>query len=73
VAVAASVLQAGAGLVCAGEAEPLAATLEQALETPSLSMRAAALNLAESDFSWSTIALRLLAAYGRLLSPSAGR
>ncbi len=73
VAVAASVLRAGAGLVCASEPEPLAATLERALETPSLSMRAAALNLAGSDFSWSTIALRLRAAYGQLLSPSAGR
>jgi glycosyltransferase involved in cell wall biosynthesis len=73
VAVAASVLRAGAGIISTSEPARLAEALARALEGPSLSMRTAALNLAESDFSWSTIAHRLRATYGQLLSPSAGR
>ncbi|MEA5441259.1 glycosyltransferase [Cyanobium gracile] len=73
VAVAADVARAGAGLVCASDPEALAMTLSTALVRPSLSMRTSAFNLAESDFSWSTIALQLRDAYRQVLPPSAGR
>ncbi len=73
VAVAADVARAGAGLVSASDPEALALTLATALERPSLSRRAAALNLAETDFSWSTIALQLRDAYRQVLTSSAGR
>jgi hypothetical protein len=36
-------------------------------------MRAAAINLAEMDFSWSTIALQLRDAYRQVLTPTASR
>lgn len=73
VAVAADVDRAGAGLVCASDPEALAMTLATALVRPSLSMRTSAFNLAESDFSWSTIALQLRDAYRQVLPPSTGR
>jgi glycosyltransferase involved in cell wall biosynthesis len=73
VAVAADVARAGAGLVSASDPEALALTLATALERPSLSRRAAALNLAETAFSWSTIALQLRDAYRQVLTSSAGR
>ncbi len=73
VAVAADVARAGAGLVCASDPEALATTLATALVRPSLSMRTSAFNLAETDFSWSTIALQLRDAYRQVLPPSAGR
>lgn len=73
VAVAADVARCGAGLVCASDPEALALALGQALERPSLSMRASALNLAQMDFSWSTIALQLRDAYRQVLTSSAGR
>ena len=73
VAVAADVLRSGAGLVCASDPDALAQTLVSALERPSLSMRASALNLARMDFSWSTIALQLRDAYSQVLTSSAGR
>ena len=73
VAVAADVARAGAGLVSASDPEALALTLANALERPSLSRRAAALNLAETDFSWSTIALQLRDAYRQVLTSSPGR
>ncbi|WP_216901265.1 glycosyltransferase [Synechococcus sp. CCY 9618] len=73
VAVAADVARSGAGLVSASNPETLAGTLAAALGGPSLSMRAAALNLAATDFSWSTIALQLRDAYRQVLTSSAGR
>jgi glycosyltransferase involved in cell wall biosynthesis len=73
VAVAADVARAGAGLVSGSDPEALALTLATALERPSLSRRAAALNLAATDFSWSTIALQLRDAYRQVLTSSAGR
>ncbi len=73
VAVAADVARAGAGLVCASDPEDLARTLAIALKPPSLSMQASAFNLAESDFSWSTIALQLRDAYRQVLTSPAGR
>lgn len=73
VAVAADVARCGAGLVCASVPEALAQALGQALERPSLSMRASALNLAQMEFSWSTIALQLRDAYRQVLTPPAGR
>ncbi|MEA5412686.1 glycosyltransferase [Synechococcus sp. BA-120 BA3] len=73
VAVAADVERCGAGLVCGSDPEALTLALGQALERPSLSMRASALNLAQMDFSWSTIALQLRDAYRQLLTSPAGR
>ena len=73
VAVAADVERCGAGLVCGSDPEALTLALGQALERPSLSMRASALNLAQMDFSWSTIALQLRDAYRQLLTSPACR
>jgi glycosyltransferase involved in cell wall biosynthesis len=73
VAVAAEVGRTGAGLVSASDPKALTLTLADALRGPSVSMRAAALNLAQSDFSWDTIALRLRDAYRQVLTSSAGR
>jgi len=73
VAVAADVARCGAGLVCTSDPEALALALGQALERPSLSMRASALNLAQMEFSWSTIALQLRDAYRQVLTSPAGR
>ncbi len=73
VAVAADVARADAGLVCVSDPEALALTLATALERPSLSMRASAFTLAETDFSWSTLALQLRDAYRQVLTSSAGR
>ncbi|MEA5415190.1 glycosyltransferase [Synechococcus sp. BA-132 BA5] len=73
VAVAANVARAGAGLVSASDPEALALALGTALERPSLSMRASALTLVATDFSWSTIALQLRDAYRQVLTSSAGR
>ena len=73
VAVAANVARAGAGLVSASDPEALALTLATALERPSLTMRASALTLVATDFSWSTIALQLRDAYRQVLTSSAGR
>ena len=73
VAVAADVLRSGAGLVYASDPDALAQTLVLALERPSLSMRASALNLVKMNFSWSTIALQLRDAYSQLLTSSAGQ
>ena len=73
VAVAANVARAGAGLVSASDPEALALTLATALERPSLTMRASALTLVATDFSWSTIALQLRDAYRQVLTSSACR
>lgn len=73
VAVAADVARCGAGLVCGSDPEALVQALATALERPSLSMRASALNLAQMDFSWSTIALQLRDAYRQVLTSSASR
>ena len=73
VAVAADVLRSGAGLVCASDPDALAQALVLALERPSLSMRASALNLVKMNFSWSTIALQLRDAYSQVLTSSAGQ
>lgn len=73
VAVAADVARAGAGLICASDPEALAQTLASALARPSLAMRASAFSLAETEFSWSTIALQLRDAYRQVLTSPAGR
>lgn len=73
VAVATDVARCGAGLVCASDPEALALALGHALERPSMSMRASALNLAQMEFSWSTIALQLRDAYRQVLTSPAGR
>jgi glycosyltransferase involved in cell wall biosynthesis len=73
VAVAADVARRGAGLVSTSDPEALSMALGTAMERPTLSMKAAALNLVESDFSWSTIALQLRDAYRQVLTPASGR
>ncbi|KEF42967.1 MAG: hypothetical protein ER33_03615 [Cyanobium sp. CACIAM 14] len=73
VAVAAHVARAGAGLISSSDPETLARTLASALVRPSLPMRAAALNLARTEFSWSTIAHQLRDAYRQVLTTPAGR
>jgi len=73
VALAADVDRCGAGLICASDAPALARTLTRALARPSLSMRASALNLARTEFSWSAIALQLRDAYRQVLTSTAGR
>jgi glycosyltransferase involved in cell wall biosynthesis len=73
VAVAAEVGRAGAGIVSASDPQALAITLAHALKGPSVSMQAAALSLAQSDFSWDTIALRLRDTYLQVLTSTSGR
>jgi glycosyltransferase involved in cell wall biosynthesis len=73
VAVAADVARTGAGLISASDPEALATALSRALNRPSKSMRAAAINLAAMDFSWSTIALQLRDAYRQVLTSAASR
>jgi len=63
VALAADVHAAQAGLVCEPTVEALASCLEQCLEPPSLQMREAARQLAEQQFSWSSISRRLMGHY----------
>jgi glycosyltransferase involved in cell wall biosynthesis len=63
VALAAQVQSAQAGLVCEPTVEALATCLEQCLEPPPLQMRRAAWQLAEQQFSWSSISRQLMAHY----------
>ena len=63
VALAPQVQSAQAGLVCEPTVEALAACLEQCLEPPALQMRQAARQLAEQQFSWSSISRHLIGHY----------
>ena len=67
VALAAKVQEAQAGLVCEPTVEALAACLEQCLEPPPLHMRQAARQLAEHQFSWSSISRHLIDQYEAVL------
>lgn len=69
VAVAPQVAAAGAGLVVPGTAEDLAIALERALQPPADQQLDAARNLARDQFSWSTLATRLITAYAALPTP----
>jgi glycosyltransferase involved in cell wall biosynthesis len=71
VGIAADVAQAGAGLVCPSEPEPLANTLIDALQTGSDPYRSAALHLASHRYSWPGIAAELEDVYRDLISTSA--
>ena len=63
VALAADVQAAQAGIICEPTVEALAACLEQCLEPPSLRIRQAARQLAEQQFSWSSISRQLIGHY----------
>jgi glycosyltransferase involved in cell wall biosynthesis len=67
VALAAEVKAAQAGLVCEPSVETLAACLERCLEPPPLQMRQAARQLAEHQFSWSSISRHLMGQYEAVL------
>lgn len=67
VALAAEVEAAQAGLVCEPTVEALAACLEQCLEPSPLQMRQAARQLAEQQFSWSSISRQLIGHYEAIL------
>jgi glycosyltransferase involved in cell wall biosynthesis len=68
VAIAAEVAAAGAGKISESEPSQLANVLEQALAGPETAMRERALNLARTEFSWDTIATRLIDSYSELIS-----
>ena len=63
VALAAQVHSAQAGLVCEPTVDALSTCLEECLEAPTLQMRQAARQLAEQQFSWSSISRQLIAHY----------
>jgi glycosyltransferase involved in cell wall biosynthesis len=63
VALAAAVQAAQAGLVCDPSVEALVGCLEQCLEPPPLRMRQAARQLADQQFSWSSISRQLIGHY----------
>jgi len=67
VALAANVQAAQAGLVCHPSVDSLAGCLEQCLERPALRMRQAARQLAEREFSWSSISRQLIGHYEDIL------
>jgi len=67
VALAAQVQSAQAGLVCEPSVEALAACLERCLQPPSWIMRQAARQLAEQQFSWSSISRQLIGHYESIL------
>jgi glycosyltransferase involved in cell wall biosynthesis len=67
VALAAEVQAAQAGLVCEPSVEALAACLERCLEPPPLKMRQAARQLADQQFSWSSISRQLIGHYAAIL------
>jgi glycosyltransferase involved in cell wall biosynthesis len=67
VALADQVQAAQAGLVCEPSEEALAACLERCLEPPPLQMRQAARQLAEQQFSWSSISRELIGHYEAIL------
>jgi glycosyltransferase involved in cell wall biosynthesis len=68
VAIAAEVAAAGAGRISESEPPQLANVLEEALAGPERAMRERALNLARTEFSWDTIATRLIHSYCELIS-----
>jgi glycosyltransferase involved in cell wall biosynthesis len=71
VAVADMIVGAGAGLVCPSEPAALCKVLLKHYQGPSPAMRMAARSLAESTFSWSSVADQLETSYRRMLHPLA--
>ena len=67
VALAANVQAAQAGFVCEPSVQALAHCLEQCLEPPPLSMRQAARQLADQQFSWTSISRQLIDHYEEIL------
>jgi glycosyltransferase involved in cell wall biosynthesis len=73
VAVADLILGAGAGLVCPSDPADLCQVLLSHCQGPSSAMRLAARSLAETSFSWSSVADQLETSYRRMLHPIAVR
>lgn len=70
VALADSVIAAGAGLVCQPTSTALADGLEACLQPPSAAIRSAARQLAGQHFSWGAISEQLIDQYSQLVSPA---
>lgn len=73
VAVADLIAGAGAGIVCPSEPAALCQVLLSHFHGPSPAMRLAARSLAESTFSWSSVADQLEKSYFKMLHPLATR
>jgi len=73
VAVADLIEAAGAGLVCRSDPEAFCQVLLSHCHGPSFAMRLAARSLAESTFSWTSVADQLETSYRRMLHPPAVR
>lgn len=71
VAVADMIVGARAGLVCPSEPASLCTVLLKHFQGPSSAMRMAARSLAETTFSWSSVADQLETSYRRMLHPLA--
>ena len=69
VAVADLIVGAGAGLVCPSDPASLSKILLRHYQGPSPAMRMAARSLAESTFSWSSVAAQLETRYRQILHP----
>ena len=69
VAVAELIEGAGAGLVCPSDPEALCQVLRRHDQGPTSAMRLAARSLAETTFSWSSVADQLETSYRRMLPP----
>jgi glycosyltransferase involved in cell wall biosynthesis len=69
VAVADLIAGAGAGIVCPSEPAALCQILLSHFQGPSPAMRLAARSLAETTFSWSSVADKLETSYRRMLHP----
>jgi len=73
VAVAEVIEGAGAGLVCPSDPASLCQVLLSHYQGPSSAMRLAARSLAQTTFSWSSVADQLETSYLRMLHPPAAR
>jgi len=71
VAVADMIVGARAGLVCPSEPASLCTVLLKHFQGPSSAMRMSARSLAETTFSWSSVADQLETSYRRMLHPLA--
>jgi glycosyltransferase involved in cell wall biosynthesis len=69
VAVADMIVAAGAGLVCPSDPAALCTVLRKHFQGPSSAMRMAARSLAETTFSWSSVADQLETSYRQMLYP----
>jgi glycosyltransferase involved in cell wall biosynthesis len=71
VAVADLILSAGAGLVCPSDPASISKILLTHYQGPTSAMRTAARSLAESTFSWNSVADQLESSYRQILHPLA--